>query len=173
MLPSSVVCACALSLSSFPLLPPSPFPFPSHCLLWFLSRLGKAIITNIIVPQVIMCANCYPHNNSFNNGHWQACTYLCSQCLVSTFEYLFVMQLFNSVSSRPYREIIFCWYKSVTVRGACTLWMSLQLWRKSSRSFHSNSWKAVLVLSSWRLTATFSLSALLLQHLLDHFRHWF
>ena len=40
----------------------------------------------------------------------------------------------------------FCWYKSATVWGACTSWMSSQPWRKSSKSLHSNRWKAVLVL---------------------------
>ena len=63
-----------------------------------------------------------------------------------------------------------CWHKFATVRGAGTSWMSLQPWRKFSRTLHSNKWKPVLVLQ--KLTKTF-LSDSLLRHILDYFRHCF
>ena len=61
-----------------------------------------------------------------------------------------VIQLFNSVSRHPYREYGILLIKSATAWGTCTLWMrmSLQVWWNSSKSLHSNRWKAVLVLSS-------------------------
>ena len=92
------------------------------------------------------------------------------QCLMSTFQYLLWSS--HSVQSLvvPTQRVVFYWYKSATVRGSCTSWMSLQLWWKSSMSLHRNRWKAVLVLSSLK---TFSLSASLLRRLLDRFRYCF
>ena len=59
-----------------------------------------------------------------------------------------VIQLFRSVSSCPYsKDGCFFLYKSATVWGACTLWMSSQSWCKSSISF----WKAVMVLCSVKI----------------------
>ena len=66
---------------------------------------------------------------------------------MSTIQYL----LWSSCSVQSLivstRRIIFCWFKSATVRGACTLWMSLHHGGNLGRLF----WFGLL----WRLMTTF------------------
>ena len=94
-------------------------------------------------------ANFWLHAWQFcNNVYMHIYLHSYRQCLMSTFQYLLWSS--HSVQSLvvPTQRVVFCWYKSATVRGSCTSWMSLHLWWKSSMSLHRNRWKAVLVLSS-------------------------
>ena len=107
-------------------------------------------MVNIIVSQAIAHANFHPHNNFLMVVTWQLGMdiHLHSQCLMATFKYW----LWSSCSIQslvvPTERVVFCWYGSARVWGACTLWMVLQPWLKSPKGLYSNKWKGVLVLSS-------------------------
>ena len=112
---------------------------------------------NIIVSQAIAQANFHPHDNFLIAITWQ----FFPQAHVHLPPPHVDFSIFVVISCSIYSLVV------PTVWGACTLWMSSQPLWMSSKSSHSNRWKAVLDCLLFKLTTTFSLSASLLLHLLE------
>ena len=115
-----------------------------------------------------MHANFYQHDYFLFNGHM---TVFCKHAHLSLWpvphvdlSICVVIQLFNSVSRHPYREYGILprkWERACNYGGT--------LWRTCTATDGRLFWFCLL----YGLTTTFSLSALLLRHLLDRFTHWF